>query len=99
MSSLYSTIFSVFGYIILGFILKIINIIPDYITNKFNFICFNILLPIALISNFWRIKFPEIILFELLLVFFGSGIIIFIIGFFLVRKFLILKLMIVHYLD
>ena len=82
MSSLYSTIFGVFGYIILGFILKKINIIPDYITNKFNFICFNILLPIALISNFWRIKFPEIILFELLLVFFGSGIIIFIIGFF-----------------
>jgi len=86
MSSLYSTIFGVFGYIILGFILKKINIIPDYITNKFNFICFNILLPIALISNFWRIKFPEIILFELLLVFFGSGIIIFIIGFFFSKK-------------
>ncbi len=86
MSSLYSTIFSVFGYIILGFILKKINIIPDYITKKFNLICFNILLPIALISNFWRIKFPEIILFELLLVFFGSGIIIFIIGFFFSKK-------------
>ena len=91
MTSLFSTIFGVFGYIILGFALKKINIVPDYIVKKFNFICFNILLPIALISNFWRIEFPEIILFKLLLIFFGSGIIIFLIGFFFSKKILKFK--------
>ena len=86
MSSLFSTIFGVFGYIILGFIIKKINIIPNEIIKRFNFICFNILLPIALINNFWKIKFPEITIFQLLLSFFGAGIIIFIIGFFFSKK-------------
>ncbi len=86
MNSLFAIIFGVFGYIILGFIIKKINIIPNEIIKRFNFICFNILLPIALINNFWKIKFPEITIFQLLLSFFGAGIIIFIIGFFFSKK-------------
>lgn len=87
MSSLFTTVFEVFGYIIIGFFLRKIKIIPKQISNKYNFISFNILLPLALIINFWKIKFPEIILPQALIAFFGSGIIIFIIGFFLSKIF------------
>ena len=87
MTSLFSTVLGVFGYIILGFIFNKTNFITSKFLKKFNFISFNILLPIALISNFWKIKFPEILLIQLLLDFFGAGLIIFLIGFFFSNKF------------
>ena len=44
------------------------------------------MLPLALIAYFWEIEFPEINAFYLMSAFFGSGIIIFITGFFISRK-------------
>lgn len=87
MTSLVTTIVSVFGYIFLGFIIKKINIISDKIFRLYNFISFNLLLPIALITNFWNIAFPQFIFFKLMIAFFGAGIIVFIIGFFISKKF------------
>ena len=79
MTSLLTTVFGVFGYIFLGFLIKKINIISDKVFAFYNFISFNLLLPIALITNFWNIIFPQLIVHELLITFFGAGIIIFII--------------------
>ena len=87
MTSLLSTIIGVFGYILIGFVINKINIIPNRVFKIFNYVSFNVLLPLALITNFWTIKFPELIVYQLILAFFGAGIIIFLIGFFLVKNF------------
>jgi len=86
MNSLITAIFGVFGYIIIGYIIGKLNFFPKRVIKIFDKISFNILLPLALVTNFWLIKFPEIIIYKLLIAFFGAGIIIFIIGFFLSRK-------------
>ena len=81
MNSLIYVIFSVFGYVILGFIIKKFINLSEKIFSKFDFLSFNILLPLALITYFWQIEFPRIDTLLLLVSFFGSGILIFIIGF------------------
>ena len=91
MTSLLTTVFGVFGYILVGFVIKKINIIPDQFSKIYNYVSFNALLPLALITNFWTIKFPELIVHQLILAFFGAGIIIFLIGFFFSKKFLNFK--------
>ena len=82
MNSLFSTIIGVFGYIFIGFVIKKINFIPDQFSKIYNYVSFNALLPLALITNFWTITFPELIVHQLILAFFGAGIIIFLLGFF-----------------
>ena len=91
MTSLISTIIGVFGYIFIGFVIKKINIIPKQFFKIFNYVSFNVLLPFALITNFWKISFPNLIMYQLLLAFFGAGIIIFLLGFFYSKKFLNFK--------
>jgi len=91
MISLLSTIIGVFGYILIGFVIKKINIIPDQFSKIYNYVSFNVLLPLALITNFWTITFPELIVHQLILAFFGAGIIIFLLGFFFSKKFLNFK--------
>ena len=88
MSSLLEIIFSVFGYVIAGYVVKKINIIPSTVIKWFDFISFNIVLPIALFTYFWKIQFPNINAFELLFSFFGTGVLIFLLGFFISSKFL-----------
>jgi predicted permease len=91
MISLLSTVFTVFGYILFGFILKKINIISNNTFKFYNFISFNILLPIVLITYFWNMSFPKLINYNFLIVFFGAGITIFIIGFYIGKIFFYLK--------
>ena len=91
MTSLLTTVFGVFGYILVGFVIKKINIIPDQFSKIYNYVSFNALLPLALITNFWTITFPKLIVHQLILAFFGAGIIIFLIGFFFSKKFLNFK--------
>ena len=91
MISLLATIFGVFGYIFFGFLIKKINIISNKLFKFISFTSFNLLLPIALISNFWNIALPQLFIYELIITFFGAGIIIFIIGFFISRKYLHFK--------
>ena len=86
MTSLLSTIAGVFSYIIAGYILKKISVIPDNISKKFDYASFNVLLPLALVTNFWMIKFPDIIVYQLVLAFFGAGVLVFIIGFLISKK-------------
>ena len=86
MNSLITVIISVFGYIIIGYIIGKSNFISEKYLKTFDQISFNILLPLALISNFWLIKFPEMIIYKLLISFFGAGILIFIICFFIGKK-------------
>ena len=81
MTSLLSAVLSVFSFVIIGYIIKKLNIIPPAISKKIDFISFNILLPIALVTNFWLIEFPNIVIYKLIFAFFGSGVIVFIIGF------------------
>ena len=64
MTNLLSAVVSVFIYIIIGYIIKKSNILPHTITKIFDFLSFNILLPIALITNFWLIEFPNIIVYN-----------------------------------
>ena len=87
MTSLITTIFGVFSYILLGYLIKKIGIISNEIFKYYNFISFNFLLPIALITNFWNISLPNLIFYELIFSFFGAGIITFIIGFYISRKY------------
>jgi len=86
MTNLLSAVVGVFIYIIIGYIIKKSNILPHTITKIFDFLSFNILLPIALITNFWLIEFPNIIVYNLIFAFFGAGIIVFILGFFISKK-------------
>ncbi len=81
MNSLVYVIFSVFGYVIIGFIIKKYFRLSEKITSKFDYLSFNVLLPLALIIYFWQIEFPNIDLLLLLASFFGSGIFVFLIGF------------------
>jgi len=83
---LFEAIFSVFAYVIAGYTIKKTVILKEKITNSFDYISFNVLLPLALITYFWKIEFPEINAFYLMSSFFGSGIIIFITGFFISKK-------------
>jgi len=91
MNELIEIIFSVFGYVIAGYIIRKINIIPDRLIKWFDFISFNILLPLALVAYFWKIQFPTINTFHLLFSFFGSGVLVFLIGFYISAKFLKFK--------
>jgi malonate transporter and related proteins len=91
MTSLFSTVFIVFSYILIGFLIKKTNIVSDNISKLYNFISFNIFLPLALITNFWNITFPKLIINELIITFFSAGIIVFILGFFFSKKFFYFK--------
>ena len=86
MTNLLSAVVSVFIYIIIGYIIKKLNILPHTISKIFDYLSFNVLLPIALIVNFWLIKFPNVVIYNLIFAFFGAGIIVFIIGFFIGKK-------------
>ena len=86
MSSVLATIMGVFSYVLAGYILKKINIIPAKIEQIFSSISFNVLLPLALIVNFWLITFPNILIIKLIISFFGAGIIVFIISFFISKQ-------------
>jgi len=86
MTNLLSAVTSVFIYIIIGYIIKKLNILPHTITKIFDYLSFNILLPIALITNFWLIEFPNIIVYNLIFAFFGAGIIVFALGFFISKN-------------
>ena len=59
MSNLIYVIFSVFSYVIIGFIIKKYFKLSNKITSKFDSLSFNILLPLALITYFWQIEFPK----------------------------------------
>ena len=83
---MFEAIFSVFAFVIAGYTIKKTDILKEKITKSFDYISFNVLLPLALIAYFWEIEFPEINAFYLMSAFFGSGIIIFIAGFFISRK-------------
>ena len=87
MSSVLSTIFGVFGYVLIGYILKKTRIIPSNVERLFALLSFNVLLPIALIANFWLIAFPDLVIIKLLISFFGAGFIIFIFAFFIGQYF------------
>ena len=91
MTDLFVIILNVFGYVIAGYIIRKINIIPDRIVKWFDFSSFNILLPLALVTYFWKIQFPTINTLHLLFSFFGSGIIVFFIGFYISANFLKFK--------
>ena len=80
MSSLISTILSVFSFVLIGYILKKIHLVPIKLEQTFTTISFNILLPIALITNFWLITFPDMFILKFLTSFFGAGIFISIIN-------------------
>ena len=86
MTNLLSAVVGVFIYIIIGYIIKKLNILPHTITKIFDYLSFNILLPIALITNFWLIEFPNIIVYNLIFAFFGAGIIVFALGFFISKN-------------
>ena len=86
MNSLFYVILSVFSYIIFGFIVKKYLNLSDKIIIKFDFLSFNVLLPVALITYFWQIEFPSFNTFFLLITFFGAGILVFCIGFFIANK-------------
>ena len=88
MSNLFEVVISVFAFVIIGYSIKKLNFIPSFLIKSLDFLSFNILLPLALVSYFWKIEFPDINAFKLLFAFFGSGILVFIIGFFISLKFL-----------
>ena len=88
MIELFNIVSGVFGYIVVGYIINKLNLLPKKYINYFDFTGFNILLPLALIIYFWQVSFPEVDSTGLMISFFASGIIIFIIGFFISKLFL-----------
>ena len=88
MIELFNIVASVFGYIIFGYIINKLKLLPKKYINYFDFTGFNILLPLALIVYFWQVSFPEIDSAGLMISFFASGIIISMIGFFISKSFL-----------
>ena len=51
MSNVFSTILSVFGYVLIGFVIKKTNIVSLYIENFFVTLSFNVLLPFVSFAN------------------------------------------------
>ena len=88
MIELFNIVAGVFGYIIFGYIINKLKLLPKKYIYYFDFIGFNILLPLALIVYFWQVSFPKVDSNGLMISFFASGIIIFIIGFFISKLFL-----------
>ena len=88
MIELFNIVAGVFGYIIFGYIINKLKLLPKKYVYYFDFIGFNILLPLALVAYFWQVSFPKVDSNGLMISFFASGIIIFIIGFFISKLFL-----------
>ena len=91
MIDLLNIVSSVFGYILFGFFVNKLQILPKKYIDYFDFIGFNILLPLALIIYFWQVSFPQIDSIGLIISFFASGIFIFITGFLISKQFLNFK--------
>ena len=53
MIDLFNIVSSVFGYILFGFFVNKLQILPKKYIDYFDFTGFNILLPLALIIYFW----------------------------------------------
>ena len=88
MIELFNIVLGVFGYIIFGYIANKLKLVPKKYINYFDFTGFNILLPLALIVYFWQVSFPDVNTSGLMIAFFGSGTLIFIIGFYISRQYL-----------
>ena len=88
MIDLLNIVSSVFGYILFGFFVNKLQILPKKYIDYFDFTGFNILLPLALIIYFWQVSFPQINSIGLIISFFASGIFISMIGFVISKKFL-----------
>ncbi len=91
MIDLLNIVSSVFGYILFGFFVNKLQILPKKYIDYFDFTGFNILLPLALIIYFWQVSFPQIDSIGLIISFFASGIFIFITGFLISKQFLSFK--------
>ena len=91
MIDLLNIVSSVFGYILFGFFVNKLQILPKKYIDYFDFTGFNILLPLALIIYFWQVSFPKIDSIGLIISFFASGIFIFITGFLISKQFLNFK--------
>ena len=91
MIDLLNIVSSVFGYILFGFFVNKLQILPKKYIDYFDFTGFNILLPLALIIYFWQVSFPQINSIGLIISFFASGIFIFITGFLISKQFLNFK--------
>ena len=88
MIDLLNIVSSVFGYILFGFFVNKLQILPKKYIDYFDFTGFNVLLPLALIIYFWQVSFPQINSIGLIISFFASGIFISMIGFVISKKFL-----------
>ncbi len=88
MIDLLNIVSSVFGYILFGFFVNKLQILPKKYIDYFDFTGFNILLPLALIIYFWQVSFPQINSIGLIISFFASGIFISMTGFLISKKFL-----------
>lgn len=82
-----TTISIVFGYILIGYVVKKTHVIPLQIEKIFTNLSFNVLLPLALITNFWLITFPDVVIIKLFISFIGAGVIVFLLSFFISKKF------------
>ena len=91
MIDLLSIVSSVFGYILFGFFVNKLQILPKKYIDYFDFTGFNILLPLALIIYFWQVSFPQINSIGLIISFFASGIFISMTGFLISKQFLNFK--------
>jgi len=91
MIDLLNIVSSVFGYILFGFFVNKLQILPKKYIDYFDFTGFNILLPLALIIYFWQVSFPKIDSIGLIISFFASGIFIFITGFLISKQILNFK--------
>jgi len=92
MNDLILIILKVFGFVIIGYVIQKLKIFPNYLVKWFDFTSFNVLLPLALITYFWKIEFPNIPIVNLMFSFFGAGIIVFVICFFISLIFLKFKI-------
>ena len=88
MIDLLNIVSSVFGYILFGFFVNKLQILPKKYIDYFDFTGFNILLPLALIIYFWQVSFPQINSIGLIISFFASGIFISMTGFLISKQFL-----------
>ena len=91
MIDLLNIVSSVFGYILFGFFVNKLKILPKKYIDYFDFTGFNILLPLALIIYFWQVSFPQINSIGLIISFFASGIFISMTGFLISKQFLNFK--------
>ena len=85
MSNIFLQVLHTFIFVFIGYALKKTGLITSRIEKKISLLSFNVLLRILLVTNILHFKFSHIFNLYLMISFFGSGVLVFTLSFFIFK--------------